>query len=149
MIVLASDHAGVGLKAEIVRLLEARGEAYNDLGPSGDASVDYPNFAHLLAREILAGRADRGVLICGTGIGMSMAANRHAGIRAAVCHDAYTAEMARRHNDANVLCMGGRVVGAGVALQILEVFLKTGFEGGRHQRRVGLIEPPPDRQEER
>ena len=149
MIVLASDHAGVGLKAEIVRLLEARGEAYNDLGPSDDASVDYPNFAHLLAREILAGRADRGVLICGTGIGMSMAANRHPGIRAAVCHDAYTAEMARRHNDANVLCMGGRVVGAGVALQILEVFLKTGFEGGRHQRRVGLIEPPPDRQEER
>jgi len=149
MIVLASDHAGLGLKAEIVRLLEARGEAYNDLGPSGDASVDYPVFAHLLSREILAGRADRGVLICGTGIGMSMAANRHAGIRAALCHDAYTAEMARRHNDANVLCMGGRVVGAGVALQIVEVFLGTGFEGGRHQRRVGLIEPPPDRQEER
>jgi len=149
MIVLASDHAGVGLKAEIVRLLEARGEAYNDLGPSGNASVDYPVFAHLLSREILAGRADRGVLICGTGIGMSMAANRHAGIRAALCHDAYTAEMARRHNDANVLCMGGRVVGAGVALQIVEVFLGTGFEGGRHQRRVGLIEPPPDRQEER
>jgi ribose 5-phosphate isomerase B len=149
MIVLASDHAGVGLKAEIVRLLKARGEAYNDLGPSGDASVDYPVFAHLLSREILAGRADRGVLICGTGIGMSMAANRHAGIRAALCHDAYTAEMARRHNDANVLCMGGRVVGAGVALQIVEVFLGTGFEGGRHQRRVGLIEPPPDRQEER
>ena len=147
MIVLASDHAGLGLKAEIVRLLEARGEAYNDLGPSGDASVDYPVFAHLLSREILAGRADRGVLICGTGIGMSMAANRHAGIRAALCHDAYTAEMARRHNDANVLCMGGRVVGAGVALQIVEVFLGTGFEGGRHQRRVGLIEPPAGRQE--
>jgi ribose 5-phosphate isomerase B len=89
------------------------------------------------------------VLICGTGIGMSMAANRHAGIRAALCHDAYTAEMARRHNDANVLCMGGRVVGAGVALQIVEVFLGTAFEGGRHQRRAGLIEPPPDRQEER
>jgi len=148
MIVLASDHAGVGLKAEIVRLLKARGEAYNDLGPSGDASVDYPVFAHLLSREILAGRADRGVLICGTGIGMSMAANRHAGIRAALCHDAYTAEMARRHNDANVLCMGGRVIGAGVAAQIVEVFLGTGFEGGRHQRRAGLIEPPPDRQEE-
>lgn len=149
MIVLASDHAGVGLKAEIVRLLEARGEPYLDLGPADDASVDYPVFAHLLAREILSGRADRGVLICGTGIGMSMAANRHAGIRAALCHDAYTAEMARRHNDANVLCMGGRVLGAGVALQIVEVFLGTGFEGGRHQRRAGLIEPPPDRQEER
>jgi ribose 5-phosphate isomerase B len=149
MIVLASDHAGVALKAEIVRLLEARGTAFRDLGPADDASVDYPHFAHLLAREILSGRADRGVLICGTGIGMSMAANRHGGIRAAVCHDAYTAEMARRHNDANVLCMGGRVVGAGVALQIVEVFLKTSFEGGRHQRRVGLIEPPPGRQEER
>jgi ribose 5-phosphate isomerase B len=149
MIVLASDHAGVALKAEIVRLLEARGTAFRDLGPADDASVDYPAFAHLLAREILSGRADRGVLICGTGIGMSMAANRHGGIRAAVCHDAYTAEMARRHNDANVLCMGGRVVGAGVALQIVEVFLGTDFEGGRHQRRVGLIELPPDRQEER
>jgi len=149
MIVLASDHAGVGLKAEIVRLLEARGEAYHDLGPADDASVDYPPYAHRLAAEILSGRADRGVLICGTGIGMSMAANRHAGIRAAVCHDAYTAEMARRHNDANVLCMGGRVVGVGVAVQIVEVFLATGFEGGRHQRRVGLIEPPPGRQEER
>jgi len=149
MIVLASDHAGVALKAEIVRLLEARGTAFRDLGPADDASVDYPQYAHLLAGEILSGRADRGVLICGTGIGMSMAANRHCGIRAAVCHDAYTAEMARRHNDANVLCMGGRVVGAGVAVQIVDVFLKTDFEGGRHQRRVGLIEPPPDRQEER
>jgi len=149
MIVLASDHAGVGLKAEIVRLLEARGIDYRDLGPADDAAVDYPRYAHLLAGEILSGRADRGVLICGTGIGMSMAANRHPGVRAALCHDAYTAEMARRHNDANVLCMGGRVVGAGVALQIVEVFLGTAFEGGRHQRRVGLIEPSPDRQEER
>ena len=124
--------------------------ACHDLGPTDDAPVDYPSFAHRLAAEILSGRADRGVLICGTGIGMSMAANRHAGIRAAVCHDAYTAEMARRHNDANVLCMGGRVVGAGVAAQIVEVFLGTAFEGGRHRRRVGLIEPPAsDRQEER
>ncbi|HOC42853.1 MAG TPA: ribose 5-phosphate isomerase B [Thermoanaerobaculales bacterium] len=149
MIVLASDHAGVGLKAEVVRLLEARGEEYRDLGPFDDASVDYPEYAHLLAAEITAGRADRGVLVCGTGIGMSMAANRHPGIRAAVCHDAYTAEMARRHNDANVLCMGGRVIGAGVALQIVEVFLDTAFEGGRHQRRAGLIEPPTGRQEEK
>lgn len=150
MIVLASDHAGVALKADIVRLLEARGETCHDLGPTDDAPADYPSFAHRLAAEILSGRADRGVLICGTGIGMSMAANRHAGIRAAVCHDAYTAEMARRHNDANVLCMGGRVVGAGVAAQIVEVFLGTDFEGGRHRRRVGLIEPPAsDRQEER
>jgi ribose 5-phosphate isomerase B len=149
MIVLASDHAGVALKAEIVRLLEARGEEHRDLGPFDDASVDYPVFAHRLAAEITADHAARGVLICGTGIGMAMAANRHAGVRAALCHDAYTAEMARRHNDANVLCLGGRVVGAGVALQIVEVFLGTEFEGGRHQRRVSLIEPPSDRQEER
>jgi len=140
MIVLASDHAGVGLKAEIVRLLEARGEPYLDLGPADDASVDYPVFAHRLVREILSGRADRGVLICGTGIGMSMAANRHAGIRAALCHDAFTAEMARRHNDSNVLCVGARVTGPGVAEQILRIFLDTPFEGGRHQRRVEKIE---------
>ena len=141
MIVVASDHAAVELKAEIVRLLAGRGEAHEDLGPHDDASVDYPDFAHRLAAEILAGRADRGILICGTGIGMSMSANRHPGIRAALCHDAYTAEMARRHNDANVCCLGARVLGLGVALQIVEIFLSTDFEGGRHERRVHLIEP--------
>jgi len=150
MIVLASDHAGVDLKAEVGRLLDRRGEDYRDLGPADTASVDYPDYAHELALEILAGRAERGVLICGTGIGMSMTANRHAGIRAALCHDAYTAEMARRHNNANVLCMGARVLGGGVAEQIVEVFLDTPFAGGRHERRVGKIEPGrPDRQEER
>ena len=149
MIVLASDHAGVDLKAEIVRLLDRRGDDCRDLGPADAASVDYPDFAHQLAREILSGRADRGLLICGTGIGMSMAANRHGGIRAALCHDAYTAEMSRRHNNANVLCMGARVVGAGVAEQIVEVFLDTPFEGGRHRRRADKIEPAgADRQEE-
>ena len=141
MIVLASDHAAIGLKDELVRVLRARGEAFRDLGPFDDSSVDYPDFAHLLVREILDGRARRGILICGTGIGMSMAANRHPGIRAALCHDAYTAGMARRHNDANVLCLGARVIGSGVADQIVEVFLDTDFEGGRHQRRVAKIEP--------
>lgn len=141
MIVLASDHAAIGLKAELVRVLEGRGEAYRDLGPFDESSVDYPDFAHLLVREILDGRAHLGILICGTGIGMSMAANRHRGVRAALCHDAYTAGMARRHNDANVLCLGGRVLGGGVAAQIVEVFLDTAFEGGRHQRRVAKIEP--------
>jgi ribose 5-phosphate isomerase B len=150
MIVLASDHAGVDLKAEVARLLDRRGDAYRDLGPVDSASVDYPDYAHELAREILSTRADRGVLICGTGIGMSVTANRHAGIRAALCHDAYTAEMARRHNNANVVCMGARVVGPGVAEQIVEVFLDTPFEGGRHQRRVDKIEPGrTDRQEGR
>jgi ribose 5-phosphate isomerase B len=141
MIVLASDHAAIGLKDELVRVLRARGETFRDLGPFDDSSVDYPDFAHLLVREILDGRARRGILICGTGIGMSMAANRHPGIRAALCHDAFTAGMARRHNDANVLCLGARVIGSGVADQIVEVFLDTDFEGGRHQRRVAKIEP--------
>jgi len=144
MIVLAADHAAIGFKAELARLLEARGEAYRDLGPFDDSAVDYADYAHLLVREILDGRADRGILICGTGIGMSMAANRHRGIRAALCHDAYTAGMARRHNDANLLVMGARVLGAGVAAQIVEVFLDAPFEGGRHQRRVDKIEPVTD-----
>jgi ribose 5-phosphate isomerase B len=148
MIVLASDHAGVDLKAEVAELLSRRGEQYRDLGPADSRSVDYPDYAHQVAREILSGRADHGVLICGTGIGMSMTANRHAGVRAALCHDAYTAEMARRHNNANVLCMGARVLGFGVAGQIVEVFLDTPFEGGRHERRVDKIEPgSADRQE--
>jgi ribose 5-phosphate isomerase B len=143
MIVLASDHAGVALKAEVIRHLEARGEAHRDLGPLVEESVDYPEYAHDLVREIEAGHAGRGILICGTGIGMAMAANRHPRIRAALCHDAYTAEMARRHNDANVLCLGARVTGGGVALQLVEIFLDTPFEGGHHQRRVEKIEPPP------
>ncbi len=141
MIVVASDHAAVELKRRVVELLAARGEAHTDLGPADDRSVDYPDYAHRLVAEITAGRAESGILICGTGIGMSMAANRHPGIRAALCHDAYTAEMARRHNDANVLCLGARVVGTGVAEQVVEVFLATAFEGGRHQRRVTKIEP--------
>jgi len=141
MIVVASDHAAVELMRVVVELLDARGEPYTDLGPADDRSVDYPDYAHRLVAEITAGRAESGILICGTGIGMSMAANRHPGIRAALCHDAYTAEMARRHNDANVLCLGARVVGTGVAEQVVEVFLATAFEGGRHQRRVTKIEP--------
>jgi ribose 5-phosphate isomerase B len=140
MIVIASDHAGVELKAHLVRWLADRGETCTDLGPADGSSVDYPDFAHRLAEEVATGRADRGILICGTGIGMSMAANRHPEIRAALCHDAFTAEMARRHNDANVLCIGSRVVGVGVATQIVEVFLDNGFEGDRHQRRVAKIE---------
>jgi ribose 5-phosphate isomerase B len=141
MIVVASDHAAVELKRVVVELSAARCEPHTDLGPADDRSVDYPDYAHRLVAEITAGRAESGILICGTGIGMSMAANRHPGIRAALCHDAYTAEMARRHNDANVLCLGARVVGTGVAEQVVEVFLETAFEGGRHQRRVTKIEP--------
>ena len=140
MIAVASDHAGVDMKTEICRVLRNLGLEVEDLGPSEATSVDYPDYAHLMARAVSDGRIDRGILICGTGIGMSMAANRHPGVRAALCHDAYTAEMARRHNDANVLCMGARAIGGGVAEQIARVFVETPFEGDRHQRRVAKIE---------
>ena len=140
MIVIASDHAGVDLKARILEDLRDGGHEIHDLGPPDSSSVDYPDFGHKVAAAVVAGEAETGILICGTGIGMSMTANRHPGVRAALCHDAFTAEMARRHNDANVLCMGARVIGGGVAEQIVGVFLSTSFEGGRHQRRVDLIE---------
>ena len=140
MIFIASDHAGVELKTEVSEFIRSQGHELRDLGPQDTNSVDYPDYAHALARSIEAGEARMGVLICGTGIGMSLAANRHPGVRAALCHDAFTAEMARRHNDANVLCLGARVIGAGVALQMVGIFLATAFEGDRHQRRVDLIE---------
>ena len=140
MIAIASDHAGLGLKADICRLLQSLDIEVEDLGPQDTKSVDYPDYAHLLSQAVSDGRIERGILICGSGIGMSMAANRHPGVRAALCHDAYTAEMARRHNDANVLCIGERTTGPGVAEQIVRVFIDTDFEGGRHQRRVAKIE---------
>lgn len=140
MIVIASDHAGVDLKARILENLRDGGYEMLDLGPPDSSSVDYPDFGHKVAAAVVAGEAKAGILICGTGIGMSMTANRHPGVRAALCHDAFTAEMARRHNDANVLCVGARVIGDGVAEQVVGVFLSTSFEGGRHQRRVDLIE---------
>ena len=140
MIVIASDHAGVDLKARIVAVVGEAGNEVRDLGSADTSSVDYPDFAHVVASAVVTGEAERGILICGTGIGMSMAANRHPGVRAALCHDAFTADMARRHNDANVLCIGARSTGSGVAEQIVRVFLETPFEGGRHQRRVEKIE---------
>ncbi len=140
MIAIASDHAGIALKADLSRLLQSLDIEVEDLGPQDTNSVDYPDYAHLLARAVSDGRIERGILICGSGIGMSMTANRHPGVRAALCHDAYTAEMARRHNDANVLCIGERTTGAGVAEQIVRIFVATDFEGGRHQRRVAKIE---------
>jgi RpiB/LacA/LacB family sugar-phosphate isomerase len=139
-ILIASDHAGFLLKQLLAEHARANGHEVEDLGPSTEDSVDYPDFAHRLARRLAAGEADRGVLLCGTGIGMSMAANRHPGVRAALCHDAFTAEAARRHNDANLLCLGGRTTGPGVAVQILDIFLATAAEGGRHARRVAKIE---------
>ena len=140
MIVIASDHAGVEYKTALFEVIRSSGRDIRDLGPSEATSVDYPDFAHPVAQAVAGGEAEVGILICGTGIGMSMSANRHQGVRAALCHDAFTAEMSRRHNDANVLCMGARVTGLGVAEQMVRIFLDTEFEGGRHQRRVERIE---------
>ena len=142
MIVVASDHGGFELKAHLVRYLEQCSRACRDLGTTSSQPVDYPLIARRLTDEMAADPTLIGILICGTGLGVSMTANRVAGVRAAVCHDAYTAQMARQHNDANVLCLGGRVVGTGVAEQIVQTFLDTEFEGGRHARRVRLIETP-------
>lgn len=140
MIVIASDHAGFELKARVIELLRGAGHEVRDLGPSDSSPVDYPDFAHRVAATVASGNDDRGILICGTGIGMSMTANRHPGVRAALCHDAFTAEMARRHNDANVLCVGARSTGVGVAEQVVRIFFETPFEGGRHRRRTERIE---------
>lgn len=140
MIAIASDHAGVELKRALCEVILASGREVRDLGPADTTSVDYPDFAHRVADAVLSGEVAMGVLICGTGIGMSLSANRHPGVRAALCHDAFTAEMARRHNNANVLCVGARVTGLGVAEQIVRIFLDTPFAGGRHQRRVERIE---------
>ena len=140
-IAIGCDHAGLPLKRALLPSLEARATQVRDVGTHDEASCDYPDYAHELARLVAEGEVDLGVLICGSGVGMSIAANRHAGVRAVVCSEPYSAAMARKHNDANVLCMGARVVGPGLAEGILEAFLSASFEGGRHARRVGKIEP--------
>ncbi len=137
---VATDHAGIDLKDYTVELLKAKGHEVVDLGPFSKDRVDYPDFAHKVAKSVLADAGTQGVLICGSGIGMSMAANRHAGIRAALCHDAYTATVARGHNDANVLCFGERIVGKGVAESIIDAWIAGSFDGGRHCGRVEKIE---------
>jgi len=139
-IAIASDHAGFALKQELLDGLRQRGVIVSDLGCHDGTSVDYPDFAHLLARGIVDGKFARGILVCGTGIGMCIAANRHRGVRAAVCSDTFSARMTRLHNDANVICIGSRVVGGGLAGDIVDIFLATEFEGGRHSRRVDKIE---------
>ncbi len=138
MIAIGSDHAGYALKCEIIKHLEETGVEYNDCGCNGE-SVDYPDIAEKTCAEVTSGRADKAILICGTGVGISMSANKIKGIRAALCGDWYSAKYTRLHNDANVLCMGGRVIGAGLACEITDVFLSTEFEGGRHARRVDKI----------
>jgi ribose 5-phosphate isomerase B len=138
-VVIAADHGGVALKAVLKPELQAMGYEVVDLGTSGPEPVDYPDYANAVADAILGGKAERGVLVCGSGIGVSIAANRHPGIRAALVHDAVTARLARQHNDANVLVLGERVTGVEVAKDCLRIFMTTPFEGGRHARRVAKL----------
>jgi len=140
MIALACDHGGFELMTEVKAYLDENGYAYKDFGTYSPESCDYPEIALRAARAITDNECAKGIFICGTGIGMSIAANKIHGIRAAHCTDCYTAEMTRRHNDSNVVTLGGRVTGAGLALKILDVFLNTGFEeGGRHRRRIDML----------
>ena len=139
MIAIGSDHAGYSLKKEVIAWLNENNIPFAEFGCLNGESVDYPLVAEEVCSRITNGGAELGILICGTGIGISMAANKVKGIRAALCTDSYMAKYTRLHNDANVLCMGGRVIGAGVAAEIVETFLNTDFEGGRHQRRVDQI----------
>ena len=139
MIAIASDHGGYELKQEMMAHLRERGLEYEDFGAFSAESCDYPDFGEPAARAVAEGRCDRGILICGTGIGMSITANKIKGIRCALCGDCYSAELTRRHNDANILAMGARVVGPGLAAKIMDTFLDTPFEGGRHARRVAKI----------
>ena len=139
MLAIGADHGGVHLKEVVVRALQGRGIPFIDLGTNDGTSVDYPDYAAKVASGVANGDYDRGILICGTGIGMSIAANKFYGVRAALCHDTYTARMSRQHNDANVLVLGERVTGSGVAEEIVQVWLDTPFEGGRHSLRVEKI----------
>ncbi len=141
-IAIASDHGGYELKTVLKEDLIERGITVVDLGTDGPSSVDYPDYAAAVAKVLREGRAEAGILVCGTGIGISIAANRFPEIRAALVHDAFTARMARQHNDANVLCLGGRTIGIEVAKDCLGVFLDTEFEGGRHARRVAKLSDP-------
>ena len=139
MIAIASDHAGYALKQLIIDHLTEQNIPVDDLGCGGEP-VDYPLYAEKLCRAVAAGQYERGILVCGTGIGMSIAANKIPGIRAALCGDCFSAEMSRQHNDANVLCLGGRVVGSGLAKRIVDTYLNTGFSHGEsHTRRIAMI----------
>ena len=138
-LVAGSDHAGLALRAEAVKVAKAAGLEVEDLGPFSGESVDYPDYAKRVAEAVASGRARLGILVCGTGIGMSIAANKVRGVRAAHCNTEFEARMARAHNDANVLCLGERVVGLGLGTAIAKAFLESQFEGGRHARRVDKI----------
>jgi ribose 5-phosphate isomerase B len=142
-IALASDHAGFELKTGVKAELIERGLEVLDLGPASADPIDYPDMANSLAQALKDGRVVRGILICGTGIGISIAANRHRWVRAALCHDVTSARLAREHNDANVLAMGARLIGKAVATDCVIAFLETGFAGGRHALRVAKLDRDP------
>ena len=138
-IALGCDHGGFQLMQEVMHHLDELGLEYENFGTYSEESCDYPIFAEKAARAVASGECARGILICGTGIGISISANKIKGIRAALCSDCFSAEMTRRHNDANILAMGARVLGSGLALKIVDTFLNTGFDGGRHERRVAMM----------
>ncbi len=138
-IAIGADHAGVDLKDHLTERLATQGHEVTDLGTHGPESVDYPDFAHQVARKVAVGESDRGILVCGTGQGMAMSANKVEGIRAGCVSDTFSARMIAQHNDARVLCIGARVVGLNLAEAIVDAYLEAQFEGGRHARRVGKI----------
>lgn len=141
MIALGSDHGGYGLKQEIMKHLESKGIQYKDFGCYSEESCDYPIYGKAAAEAVASGECEAGIIICGTGIGISIAANKVPGIRAALCHDCFSAQATREHNNANMLAMGARVIGPGLALKIVDTFLETPFsEDERHIRRIGLLE---------
>ena len=139
MIAIGSDHGGFHLKQEIMKHLDELGLAYHDYGAYSTESCDYPAYGEAVAHAVASGACERGILVCGTGIGIGIAANKVHDIRCATCSDCYCAEMSRRHNDANILALGERVTGVGLAMKIVDAFLNAEFEGGRHARRVALI----------
>ena len=138
-IAIASDHGGFDLKESVIDQLLNKNWEVDDLGPANNESVDYPDYGVKLVEAILGKNIERGILICGTGLGMSIVVNRFPGIRGTLCTDVYTAKMCRKHNDSNILILGGRVVGKGLAAEIVETWLITNFEGGRHQKRLDKI----------
>ncbi len=138
-VAFGADHAGFELKGQLLRLVEDLGHQVTDLGTSSSASVDYPDYATAVAQAVTEGRAELGILVCGTGLGMAITANKIRGIRAVTCGDSFSARMAREHNDANVLTLGSRVLGIGPARDIVQAFLETAFATGRHGRRVDMI----------
>ncbi|BDU50434.1 ribose 5-phosphate isomerase B [Haliovirga abyssi] len=138
-IVMASDHGGLELKDFIKSYLLGKGYDILDIGTNSEESVDYPDYGKNAGLKIMNGEADLGIIMCGSGIGISIAANKVKGIRAALCHDIYTARMCKQHNNANILAMGGRIIGKGLAIEMVETYLNTEFEGGRHQRRIDKI----------